>query len=97
VRRDIIDILSQETLTVNEIADRFEISRPAISKHLKILRESELIEINQKGRERICQIKPQNLIPAFMWLEQHKALWEERIDSFGEYITQLKNKSTENE
>lgn len=92
VRREIIDLLSTKALSVNEVANKFGISRPAISKHLKILHESGLIKINQKGRERYCHIQAQNLIPAFMWLEQHKKLWEERIDSFEEYLMKLKTK-----
>ena len=82
VRRDIIDLLSKEMLTVNEIAGKFEISRPAISKHIKILNECGLVTINQKGRERYCKIQPKELIPAFLWIEQYHKLWEERIDSF---------------
>lgn len=93
IRRDIIDLLSKETLTVNEVARKFEISRPATSKHLKILHESGLIEIHQKGRERYCQIQAQSLIPAFMWLEQHKKLWEDKIDSFEEYLMKLKTQN----
>jgi len=97
VRREIIDLLSKEPLSVNEVANQFEISRPAISKHLKILHESGLIEINQKGRERYCQIQAQNLIPAFMWLEQHKKLWKEKIDSFEGYLMKLKTQNKDDE
>lgn len=97
IRRNIIDLLSQDEYTINEVAGKFEISRPAISKHLKILEESRLIEINQNGRERYCRIIPENLIPAFMWLEQHKKLWEERINSFEEYLMKLKTQNKENE
>lgn len=96
IRREIIDLLSSETLSVNEVASKFEVSRPAISKHLKILNESGLIEIKQKGRERYCQIQLQNLIPAFMWLELHKKLWEEKIDSFESYLMKLKSQNKEN-
>ena len=74
VRRDIIDLLSKEMLTVNEIAGKFEISRPAISKHIKILNECGLVTINQKGRERYCKIQPKELIPAFLWIEQYHKL-----------------------
>ena len=97
VRREIIDLLSREALSVNQVANEFDISRPAISKHLKILHESGLIEINQKGRERYCEIQGQNLIPAFMWLEQHKKLWEQKIDSFEEYLMKIKNQNKDNE
>lgn len=89
VRREIIELLSEDDLTVNAVADQFDISRPAISKHIKILEECELISIKQLGRERICKIEPRNLIPAFMWVDQYRKLWEDKIDSFETYINQL--------
>ncbi len=95
VRREIIDLLSNEVLSVNEVAKEFDISRPAVSKHLKILCESGLIEINQQGRERYCQIQPKNLIPAFLWLEQHKKQWEDKIDNFEVYLMKLKNQNNQ--
>ncbi len=93
VRRDIIDVLSSETLTVNDVARKFEISRPAVSKHIKILEECGLITINQKGRERHCEINPKNLIPAFLWIEKYHKLWEDRIDSFETYLNQIQTKN----
>ena len=93
VRRDIIQLLSTEELSVSEVADKFEISRPAISKHLKILNECGLIDFNQVGRERICIIRPQELIPAFLWIKQYNSLWEDRIDSFENYINELQTKN----
>lgn len=95
VRREIIQILSEETLTINAVAEKFkdkDKSRPAISKHLKILEESGIIAINQKGRERFCQIQPSSLVPAFLWLEQYRKLWDERLDSFENYLNELKSK-----
>ena len=70
VRRDIIELLAIEPLTVNEVAERFDISRPAISKHLKILNECGVVLFRQNGRERICLIHAKNLVPAFIWLKQ---------------------------
>ena len=92
VRRDIIELLSTEALTVNEVAEKFEISRPAVSKHLKILNECGIITFNQTGRERLCLIQPQELIPAFLWIKQYHKLWEDRIDSFENYINQIQTK-----
>ncbi len=92
IRRDIIQLLSTKALTVNEVANEFEISRPAISKHLKILQECEIIKYNQVGRERLCLIQPQKLIPAFLWIKQYNKLWEDRIDSFENYINELQTK-----
>ena len=95
VRREIIELLSTETLTVNQVAEKFEISRPAISKHLKILNECGIVDFNQVGRERLCLIQPKKLIPAFLWIKQYNKLWEDRIDSFENYINQIQNKKNE--
>lgn len=89
VRRDIIELLATETLTVNTVAEKFDVSRPAISKHLKILKECGIISINKQGRERLCQIQPKNLLPAFLWIEQYQKLWEDKLDSFENYLMKL--------
>jgi len=93
IRRDIIELLSEEILTVNTVAEKFNISRPAISKHLKILQECEIIYIRKEGRERFCQIQPKNLIPAFLWIEQYRKLWDNKLDSFEKYLIKLQNKN----
>ena len=97
VRRDIIKLLAEQRLTVNAVAERFEVSRPAISKHLKILEECGVIAISKRGRERLCHIRPGSLIPAFMWIEQYRELWEQRLDSFEDYVNKLKAKTYNNE
>ena len=93
VRRDIIELLARDILTVNEVADHFEISRPAISKQLRILQECGLVEIEQRGRERYCRIQPKELIPAFLWIDRYRHLWEEKVDSFEAYVNQLSSKT----
>lgn len=97
IRRDIIELLAEEALTVNSIAEKFEISRPAVSKHLKILQECKIIDFRREGREKHCFITPENLIPAFMWIEQYRSLWESKMDSFDRYLTELKSKIEDNE
>lgn len=92
VRRDIIRLLADEALSVSAVAEQFNISRPAVSKHLKILEECGIIEIDKKGRERICYIQPSKLIPAFLWLEQYQNLWEDKLDAFEKYLIELKQK-----
>ena len=93
VRRDIIDLLTKETLTVMQIAERFNITRPGISKHLNILKECGIIEIDKIGREQFCQIKTESLVPAFMWLEKFKKEWTDRIDSFENYLEEIQTKN----
>ena len=92
-RRQIIDLLSKEPMTLNAIADKFHISRPAVSQHIKHLTECGVVEVEQKGRERYCKIKPQSLIPAFLWLEQYQKQWEERISAFEKYVNKLHSKN----
>lgn len=93
VRREIIQLLSAQPLTVNAVADNFEVSRPAISKQLKILQECGLVDIQKNGRERICRIQPQSLVPAFLWIEQYRQLWEARLDTFEAYLDQLQTQN----
>lgn len=95
VRRDIIKLLSEKPMSINAVAEKFDVSRPAISKHIKILNECGIIRIDQNGRERFCMIEPASLVPAFMWIEQYKKLWEDRIDSFEEYVNELQSKNNQ--
>jgi DNA-binding transcriptional ArsR family regulator len=92
-RRQIIDLIANDAMTLNAIAEKFDISRPAISQHIKILAECGIIEIEQKGRERYCKIQPRSLIPAFLWMEQHQKQWEEKLDSFESYLKKLQAKN----
>ncbi|MEO9871617.1 ArsR/SmtB family transcription factor [Ekhidna sp.] len=91
-RREIISLLSEEPMNLNALADQFEISRPAISQQIKVLQECGLVEVSQQGRERFCKIQPASLVPAFLWIEQYRKLWEDRIDSFEDYLMKLKAK-----
>ncbi|MGB5666604.1 MAG: metalloregulator ArsR/SmtB family transcription factor [Maribacter sp.] len=97
VRRDIIRLLAEQSLTINSVAKKFDISRPAISKHLKILKECEIIVINKQGRERFCQIQSKNLIPAFLWIGQYRNLWEEKLDSFEDFLIEIQTKNKKDE
>jgi DNA-binding transcriptional ArsR family regulator len=92
-RRQIIELVAHEAMTLNTIADKFHISRPAISQHIKILNECGIVEIETIGRERYCKLQTKNLIPAFLWLEQYQKQWTERIDSFEKYVNKLQSKT----
>ena len=87
-RRAIIDLLAQEKLTVNQVAERFDISRPAISKHMKILTECGLVKIKQKGRERYCELKHLPLNDVVHWIDQHKRLWSNRLNLLKSHVEQ---------
>lgn len=85
-RREIINLLAHQTLNLNAIADRFDISRPAVSKHIRILTECGLLMITQQGRERYCRADPQKLQEVSEWTAQFKSFWEHRLDALGEFL-----------
>lgn len=88
-RRAIINMISTQSLNLNSVADNFDISRPAISKHIKILTECGLIVIKQQGRERFCEAKLQKLNEVSEWVEQYKQFWEKKLDALELYLQQL--------
>jgi DNA-binding transcriptional ArsR family regulator len=92
-RRRIIELVMDKPMNVISIAAQLEMTQPAISQQIKILNECGIIEIETLGRERLCKVKPENLIPAFMWLEQFKQQWTSRIDSFENYVNELQAKN----
>ncbi|KAA3614123.1 MAG: ArsR family transcriptional regulator [Calditrichaeota bacterium] len=94
-RREIINLVADKPLNLNTVAQQFSISRPAISKHIKILVECGLIEINQLGRERFCKARTEQLAQVSDWIENFRHLWEARLDSFEEYLTQIQNKGND--
>ncbi|MCB0727331.1 MAG: winged helix-turn-helix transcriptional regulator [Ignavibacteriae bacterium] len=89
-RREIITILSEERMNLNSVADRFDISRPAISKHIKILNECGLVKITQSGRERYCEIKPEKFKEVDDWLDPFRLMWEDRFNQLDELLTKQK-------
>ena len=96
-RREIIHLVSNQSLNLNAVAGKFKISRPAISKHIKILTECGLIEIRQHGRERYCEAKLDRLNEVSDWVLQHKKMWESRFDSLERYVNQLQSKKDNDE
>jgi DNA-binding transcriptional ArsR family regulator len=93
-RREIINMISLQSLNLNAVADKFPISRPAISKHIKILTECGLIVIKQKGRERYCEAKLQKLNEVSAWVEQYKQFWNAKLDALENYLADIQTKKT---
>ncbi|NGP77917.1 winged helix-turn-helix transcriptional regulator [Balneolaceae bacterium YR4-1] len=80
-RREIIDLLAGQYLSVNEIAGNFAISRPAISKHLKILDECGVLTIKEKGRKRLCRTDVRKLKELAEWVNQYRVFWNSKLDA----------------
>src|SRR5690349_12251481 len=88
-RREIINMLAYKSLNLNSVADKFDMSRPAISKHIKILTECGLVTINQQGRERYCEAKLEKLNEVSDWVEKYRKFWTEKLDALENYLTEL--------
>ncbi len=87
-RRKIIDLLAGQSLPVNEVADKFKISRPAISKHIKILNECGLVVIRKKGRKRYCRADTRKLLKVIEWAQRYRKFWNERLDVLETLLTE---------
>jgi len=85
-RRTIIDMIAHRSLNLNAVAENFDVSRPAISKHIKILTECGLIIIKKKGRERYCEAKLQKLNEVSQWVEQHRIFWTKKLDALDDFL-----------
>ncbi|ETZ23008.1 helix-turn-helix transcriptional regulator [Pedobacter sp. V48] len=78
-RREILHLLTAESLTINAIAGKFEISRPAISKHIKILEHAGFLTIEDRGRERFCLLSQQGFYQLREWLDYYDNFWKQKL------------------
>ncbi|WP_156307406.1 ArsR/SmtB family transcription factor [Sphingobacterium endophyticum] len=94
-RRSIIALIAIQAMTPNAIAEHFESSRQAISKHLRILTECEIIKSEQKGREIYYQLELDKMKEIDQWIEQFRKIWETRFNQLDDLLGNLKNKNNE--
>src|ERR1700716_2726747 len=85
-RREIIGLLAKESLNLNAVAEKFDISRPAISKHIKILTECGLIVIRKEGRERYCDANLKSLKKVSQWTDQYRDFWTSKLDALESFL-----------
>src|SRR6478609_2684376 len=88
-RRQIIGLLTQQPLNLNTIAEKFHVTRQAVSLHVKILSECGLIAITQQGRERFCEAKLDGLSEVSEWVEQYRKHFENKLDALELYLDKL--------
>jgi DNA-binding transcriptional ArsR family regulator len=88
-RRQIIGLVVKKPMTVNEIAGKFEVTRQAVSLHVKILEECGLILVTRQGRERYCEAKLDGLQEVSVWVEKYRRYWESKLDSLELYLKKI--------
>ena len=89
-RRAIIALIALQAMTPNAIAEHFDTSRQAVSKHLRILAECELITQEQKGREIYYQLEIEKMKEIDRWLEQYRKIWDTRYEQLDTLLAELK-------
>jgi DNA-binding transcriptional ArsR family regulator len=85
-RRNMLVMLAGESKNVKDIAEHFKISRPAISRHLRILKRSNLVNVKKHGRERYFSFNPKPMNEVFDWLKFYEKFWDEKLDSLKHYL-----------
>ena len=92
-RRAIINMIAHQTLNLNAVAENFKVSRPAISRHIKILTECGLIVIRQQGRERYCEANLKKLKQVADWTQQFETFWTQKLDALEVYLNKKQDVS----
>lgn len=87
-RREIIGMIAQQPVNVNTIAEKFHVSRQAISLHIKILSECGLLSIKQSGRERFCEVKLEKLNEVHLWVQQYQKMWTGKLNELRKFVEQ---------
>jgi DNA-binding transcriptional ArsR family regulator len=89
-RRDIVQILAAQEMTIGQLTDRFDMTRAAVKKHLTVLSDGGLISVEARGRERINRLEPQGMAPVLDWLSYFDQFWDDRLNSLKEVIERKK-------
>jgi len=89
-RRAILSLLASQRMTLNGVAENFRISRPAVSKHIKILKECGLVIVIPQGRERYVEARFDKLDEVTEWIEQYRQIWEARFNRLDDLLEQMK-------
>ena len=80
-RRQMVDRLRRGSLTAGQLGEGTSISQPAVSRHLKVLRDAGVVSVQPAGRTRLFSLEPATLAAVDAWLEPYRALWEQRLDA----------------
>ena len=91
-RRAIILLIASQAMTPNALAEHFDTSRQAVSKHLRVLTECQLVKQQQSGREIYYELNGTKMKEIDKWLEQYKKIWESRFNQLDDVLLTLKNK-----
>ncbi|WP_084411146.1 ArsR/SmtB family transcription factor [Paenibacillus glacialis] len=93
-RLQIVELLRESPLTVGEIAERLGLRQPQASKHLRVLSEAGIVEVQAVANRRIYKLRPNPFKELDAWLESYRRMWEERYDRLDEYLLEMQSKES---
>ncbi len=91
-RLHIVELLQDGPRSVGEIVEQLGLNQPQVSKHLRVLSEAGLVEVQQAAQRRIYQLKPQPFQELDSWLESYRRIWDERFERLDDYLHELQGK-----
>ena len=90
IRRQIIEMLAEGDLEAGQIAEGFAVTRPAVSRHLRVLRESGLVHVRPEAQRRVYSLEPHPLEELAQWLERYRRFWSQRLDALQTEVVRAK-------
>ena len=91
-RRRILDLLRASELPVGDLVRALDLSQPAVSKHLRVLREAGLVAVRPEAQQRLYRVRPEPLRAMDDWLEQYRRIWSERLDDLERHLDDMPDK-----
>ena len=91
-RRQILDVLAERERPVNDLVEELGLAQPAVSRHLRVLREVGLVDVREQGRQRIYRLNGRSLRPIHDWVKRYEDAWNERLDRLDAVVQELKEK-----
>ncbi|HEX4513769.1 MAG TPA: metalloregulator ArsR/SmtB family transcription factor [Polyangiaceae bacterium] len=96
-RYRIVELLRTSERTVGELGERLELSQPLVSKHLRILKEADLVQVEPRARERVYTLRAKRLREMSGWLERYRKIWDARFDALDDLVRELEAKEKSHE
>ena len=90
-RRRILGLLLEDERGVGELVDELGLSQPAVSKHLKVLRDAGLVEVRADRQRRIYRLRPEPLAEVEEWLQPYRAAWRDRLDALERHLDEMED------
>ncbi len=91
-RRTIVELLREEELSVGELVERFPITQSAVSRHLNVLEQADLIERRRDGQRRICALRIEPLSEVDQWMEQYRLMWDRKMQRLSRTLKKRKKR-----